>query len=168
MSEDSQPALEEDERGAPYEQESSFAKLLLLLVVIATSVIFALLALVWASETVIDLTTDGRTDKDQRRLRRRHARRLVDAGERRDGAMRPDRQQEGRWRVTSLRGRRRRGGGAMSEAWRNHYDSWKLASGVTEYARLGDEDTDAAEAAAEERAEREREDRMFDDAERDE
>lgn len=63
MNDETESVLEEDERGAPYEQESRFAKLLLLLVVIASSVIFALLALVWASETVIDLTTDGRTDR---------------------------------------------------------------------------------------------------------
>jgi hypothetical protein len=58
----------------------------------------------------------------------------------------------------------------MSEAWRNHYDSWKLAPGITEYAELDEDgepidqdELDArAEAAAEERAERQREDRMFD------
>lgn len=59
--------------------------------------------------------------------------------------------------------------------WRNHYDSWKLASGITEYATVDedgeplDQDTlDAqAEEAAEARAERQREDAMFDREDRD-
>ncbi len=66
----------------------------------------------------------------------------------------------------------------MSERWRNHYDSWKLASGNTRYASeavdedgepSGQDELDArAEAAAEERAERQREDAMFDREDRDE
>jgi len=62
----------------------------------------------------------------------------------------------------------------MSERWRDHYDSWKLAPGNTVYVdEDGDEvdqdELDArAEAAAEERAERQREDAMFDREDRDE
>ncbi len=55
----------------------------------------------------------------------------------------------------------------MTDAWRNHYDSWKLAPGNTVYDEDGEPvDQDAldaaAEDAAEDRAEREREDMMFD------
>ena len=56
----------------------------------------------------------------------------------------------------------------MTEAWRDHYDSWRLASPLEpqldEDGEPIDQDTlDAqAEAAAEERAERAREDAMFD------
>ena len=61
----------------------------------------------------------------------------------------------------------------MSERWRDHYDSWKLAPGNTIYDEDGNEaDLDEleaqAEAAAEERAERAREDAMFDREDRDE
>lgn len=61
----------------------------------------------------------------------------------------------------------------MSDAWRNHYDRWRLASPpeppVDEDGEPIDQDwLDAqAEAAAEERAERAREDRMFDRDEED-
>ena len=60
-----------------------------------------------------------------------------------------------------------------SESWRNHYDSWKLTSGNTIYDEDGNEgdleELEAqAEAAAEERAERQREDMMFDEPEREE
>lgn len=60
----------------------------------------------------------------------------------------------------------------MSEAWRNHYDKWRLASPpegpLDEDGEPIDQDElDArAEAAAEERAEREREDRMFYEADK--
>jgi hypothetical protein len=60
----------------------------------------------------------------------------------------------------------------MSERWRDHYDSWKLAPGNTVYVDEDGEPVDQdeldaqAEAAAEARAEREREDRMFDDADK--
>lgn len=59
----------------------------------------------------------------------------------------------------------------MSDAWREHYDSWKLAPGVMEYG--DDDDPDAtweaqAEEAAEDRAERAREDAMFDRDDREE
>lgn len=56
----------------------------------------------------------------------------------------------------------------MSDQWRNHYDSWKLASGINVYVDEDGEEHDQdeldarAEAAAEERAERQREDAMFD------
>lgn len=56
----------------------------------------------------------------------------------------------------------------MSERWRDTYDSWKLASGNTVYVDEDGEPVDQdtldaqAEAAAEERAERQREDAMFD------
>jgi hypothetical protein len=62
----------------------------------------------------------------------------------------------------------------MSEQWRNHYDSWKLSSGNTVYVdedgnEVDQDELDArAEAAAEERAERQREDAMFDEPEREE
>ena len=67
----------------------------------------------------------------------------------------------------------------MSEQWRDRYDSWKLAPGSTVYAdeQAVDEDGEPidqdeldaqAEAAAEERAERQREDAMFDREDRDE
>jgi len=65
----------------------------------------------------------------------------------------------------------------MSEAWRNHYDSWKLAASGTFRTIPLDEDGEPidqdeldaqAEAAAEERAERAREDMMFDREDRDE
>lgn len=63
----------------------------------------------------------------------------------------------------------------MSEAWRNHYDSWKL-KGPFDWMVLDEDgepidqdELDArAEAAAEERAERAREDMMFDREDRDE
>ena len=56
----------------------------------------------------------------------------------------------------------------MSESWRNHYDSWKLAPGNTVYVDEDGEEIDQdeldvqAEAAAEARAEQQREDAMFD------
>ena len=59
----------------------------------------------------------------------------------------------------------------MSERWRNHYDSWRRAPGHTVYPEVLDEDGEPidqdeldaqAEAAAEERAERARDDAMFD------
>jgi len=59
----------------------------------------------------------------------------------------------------------------MSKAWRDHYDSWKLAEGNTRYPEVLDEDgepidQDALDAQAEdaaiERAERQREDAMYD------
>lgn len=61
----------------------------------------------------------------------------------------------------------------MTEQWRNHYDSWKLAPGNTVYDEDGEpvdqDQLDAqAEAAAEDRAERAREDAMFDREDRDE
>lgn len=62
----------------------------------------------------------------------------------------------------------------MTEHWRDHYDSWKLASGNTVYVDEDGEEVDQdeldaqAEAAAEERAERQREDAMFDREDRDE
>ena len=62
----------------------------------------------------------------------------------------------------------------MSESWRNHYDSWKLAPGNTVYVDEDGNEADLdeleaqAEAAAEERAERAREDAMFDREDRDE
>lgn len=64
----------------------------------------------------------------------------------------------------------------MSERWRDHYDSWKTGAG-TRYAEVLDEDGEPvdqdefdaqAEAAAEERAERQREDAMFDADDREE
>ena len=61
----------------------------------------------------------------------------------------------------------------MSERWRDHYDSWKLAPGNTLYDEDGEPvDQDAldaqAEEAAEARAEQQREDAMFDEPEREE
>lgn len=56
----------------------------------------------------------------------------------------------------------------MTEAWRNHYDTWKLAGPPEpEYDDDGepvdpDELEAQREAAAEARAERQREDMMFD------
>lgn len=57
----------------------------------------------------------------------------------------------------------------MSEAWRNHYDRWKFTPPhfTAPYDEDGEpidqDELDAqAEAAAEERAERQREDMMFD------
>lgn len=65
----------------------------------------------------------------------------------------------------------------MTERWRDHYDSWKTDAG-TRYADVVlDEDGEPvdqdqldaqAEAAAEDRAERAREDAMFDREDRDE
>ena len=61
----------------------------------------------------------------------------------------------------------------MSERWRDHYDSWKLAPGNTVFVdedgeEIDQDDLDArAEAAAEDRAERQREDAMFDREDRD-
>jgi hypothetical protein len=60
------------------------------------------------------------------------------------------------------------------DGWRNHYDSWKLAPGNTVYVdedgnEHDQDELDArAEAAAEERAERQREDAEFDAPEREE
>jgi len=66
----------------------------------------------------------------------------------------------------------------MSERWRDHYDSWKVAyPGNTRYPEVLDEDGEPvdqdmldaqAEDAAIERAERQREDAMFDREDRDE
>jgi hypothetical protein len=62
----------------------------------------------------------------------------------------------------------------MSERWRDHYDSWKPAPGNTVYVDEDGEEHDQdeldaqAEAAAEELAERQREDAMFDREDRDE
>lgn len=62
----------------------------------------------------------------------------------------------------------------MTDNWRNHYDSWKLATGITVYVdedgnEIDQDELDAqAEAAAEERAERQREDAMFDRDDREE
>jgi len=66
----------------------------------------------------------------------------------------------------------------VSDRWRDTYDVYKLASGHTLYARVYvDEDGEPvdqdeldaqAEAAAEDRAERLREDMMFDREDRDE
>lgn len=56
----------------------------------------------------------------------------------------------------------------MSDQWRNHYDSWRLASPPEPVLdedgnEIDQDELDAsAEDAAIERAEREREDRMFD------
>jgi hypothetical protein len=59
----------------------------------------------------------------------------------------------------------------MSERWRDHYDSWKTNAGTRYATEELDEDGEPidpdelearAEAAAEERAERQREDMMFD------
>jgi hypothetical protein len=65
----------------------------------------------------------------------------------------------------------------MSERWRNHYDGWKLIERDTTTRNMLDEDGEPidqdeldaqAEAAAEERAERQREDAIFDREDRDE
>jgi hypothetical protein len=61
----------------------------------------------------------------------------------------------------------------MTEQWRDRYDSWKLAPGNTVYDEDGEPvDQDALDAAAEDaaeaRAERQREDAMFDAPEREE
>jgi hypothetical protein len=61
----------------------------------------------------------------------------------------------------------------MTDAWRNHYDRWRLASPPEgplddDGNEIDQDELDArAEAAAEERAEREREDMMFDRDDRD-
>lgn len=55
----------------------------------------------------------------------------------------------------------------MNEAWRTHYDSWKLAGPPDGGEEVDQDELDArAEAAAEERAERAREDHMFDEDDR--
>ena len=65
----------------------------------------------------------------------------------------------------------------MSERWRDHYDSWKTNAGTRYVTEVLDDDGEPidpdeldaqAEAAAEERAERAREDMMFDREDRDE
>jgi hypothetical protein len=54
----------------------------------------------------------------------------------------------------------------VSEAWRTHYDRWRLAS-PPEDDEVDQDELDArAEDAAIERAERQREDQMFDEADR--